>query len=184
MKRMLFHICCGPCAIYPLKEVLPGEFKLYGYFYNPNILPWDEYRKRALAVKTLAGSLGIKVAYGDGYRPGDFYDRVLNAGMALPPKEERCARCYGLRLQKTAEVARHYRFDAFSTALLYSKYQFHESIKEIGLSLAQEHGVPFYYEDFRSGWGRGIKLSKKMGLYRQKYCGCIYSMEELKSGEK
>lgn len=181
---MLFHICCGPCAVYPLKEALPEKFELFGFFYNPNIQPYEEFRRRAGAVKTLAGALGIKVVRGDGYMPGDFLDKVLGSDMSLPPKEERCARCYELRLERTAVAARDYHFDAFSTSLLYSKYQYHESIAETGFRLAQKCGVPFHYEDFRSGWGRGITLSKKLGLYRQNYCGCIYSKEERETRER
>jgi predicted adenine nucleotide alpha hydrolase (AANH) superfamily ATPase len=177
MERILVHICCGPCAIYPLKHALGGKMEVCGFFCNHNIHPYSEYRKRQEAVTTLAFTMGIEVLY-EGYRTEDFFKRALKTDMTPLPHGERCAHCYTLRLDKTAEAARNNGFHSFTTSLLYSKYQDHELIKETGLKVAQSYGVHFHYEDFRGGWGRGIKLSKKMGLYRQKYCGCIYSMSE------
>lgn len=90
----------------------------------------------------------------------------------------RCRFCYGMRLRRTAQVARRGKFDAFSTTMLVSPYQKHELIKEIGLVVAEETGVPFFYEDFRSGYRRAVELSRSLGMYRQQYCGCIYSEKE------
>jgi predicted adenine nucleotide alpha hydrolase (AANH) superfamily ATPase len=171
-------MCCGPCAIYPLKEALGGKMEVSGFFYNPNIHPYEEYRKRIETVRTLSSQTGIEVLYEYMYRPSDFFKKTLKSDMTPLPHGERCGHCYTLRLEKTAEAARENGFHYFTTTLLFSKYQNHEFIKETGLKLAQGHGVSFYYEDFREGWGRGIKLSRKMGLYRQHYCGCIYSKAE------
>ena len=90
----------------------------------------------------------------------------------------RCSYCYFSRLEATAQAAKENDFDYFSSSLLYSKYQDHEMIKRIGMGLAEKYGVPFYYDDFRIGWKEGIKESKEMGLYRQQYCGCIFSEKE------
>jgi len=91
---------------------------------------------------------------------------------------DRCLHCYDIRLRFTAMMAKRGAFAAFSTTLLYSKFQKHEIIKGIGESLAREFGVPFYYQDFREGWKEGVRISKEMGMYRQPYCGCIYSEKE------
>jgi predicted adenine nucleotide alpha hydrolase (AANH) superfamily ATPase len=178
MERILVHMCCGPCSIYPVKEVLLGKLEVCGFFCNPNVHPYEEYRKRLLAVRTLASTMDIEVLYEDRYMPEDFFKKMLKIDSTPPPHGERCGHCYTLRLEKTAQAAKDYGFHCFTTTLLYSKYQDHEFIKDAGFKVARLYGVPFYYEDFRGGWGRGIKLSKKMGLYRQNYCGCVYSKAE------
>ena len=95
-----------------------------------------------------------------------------------PSPEKRCQYCYTVRLEAAAREAKKEPFDAFSTTLLYSIYQKHDLIKEIGERVAGEVGIPFYYEDFRPGWRKGVEVSKALGLYRQQYCGCIYSEKE------
>ncbi len=178
MQRILVHICCGPCAVFLLKDSSLANLNPTGYFYNPNIHPAEEYLKRRGGVETLAKELGVEVLYEEDDGPRAFYERVLDDDMVPLPHGPRCRECYSLRLEKTAQAARKRGFDAFTTTLLYSKYQEHDYIKSAGESIGRAHGVPFHYEDFRRGWGRGIKLSKKMHLYRQKYCGCVYSIFE------
>lgn len=180
--KLLIHICCGPCAIYPLRKLLEGKLApealnqgvdVWGFFYNPNIHPYTEYRKRLEAVKTLAERMDIKVIYRDEYNLEEF----LKNSVSLPGST-RCKYCYSSRLEATALTAKENGFDGFSSSLLYSRYQNHEVIKGIGLMLADRYGIPFYYEDFRLGWKEGIKWSKEMNLYRQQYCGCIFSEKE------
>ncbi len=96
-------------------------------------------------------------------------------GLIVFREQERCRFCYYLRLKATARVAKGGKFDAFTSTLLYSKFQNHEMIRELGQQVVQEVGVPFYYVDFRKGWAAGMAQSKKMGLYKQQYCGCIFS---------
>ncbi len=143
-----------------------------GYFFNPNIHPYQEYQKRLDTVKGYSETSGLEVIYQDDYGLEEFLRNVADH------PEERCRYCYTSRLEATAKEARRKRFDRFSTTLLYSIYQKHDVIKEIGERVARDTGVPFYYEDFRKGWKKGLEVSKALGLYRQQYCGCIYSEKE------
>ncbi|MEE9613369.1 MAG: epoxyqueuosine reductase QueH [Thermodesulfobacteriota bacterium] len=178
MGRILVHICCGPCAIYPVKEILKGKLEVWGYFFNPNIHPREEFRKRLDAVRTLAEKMSLPVICNDEYSPELFFRSIPGPRKHETPRAERCARCYSLRLDRTADAARKRGFDFFSSSLLYSKYQDHETIISAGLDMEHKYGVPFYYDDFRPGWKEGITHSREMGLYRQNYCGCVYSKKE------
>ena len=140
-----------------------------GFFYNPNIHPYQEYKKRLDTVREFSVRVGLEVLYRDGYDLDQFLVRVAGTG-AL-----RCEHCYRMRLDAVCAAAKEKGFGVFTTSLLYSKYQNHERIKGIAQEMASEHGIEFYYEDFRRGWREGIMESKAMGLYRQQYCGCIYS---------
>ena len=187
-RRMLVHMCCGPCSIVPLKAVLSGAFEVWGFFYNPNIHPKSEFHLRLDAVKKLASLLSLDVLYNEEYDPREFIKGLRVAGggpdVTHPAFGERCAFCYADRMEATAKAAAANGFDAFSTSLLYSRYQDHEGIKEAGLELAAKYGITFYYEDYRPGWQEGIDASKDMGLYRQKWCGCVYSRIERYSKKK
>jgi predicted adenine nucleotide alpha hydrolase (AANH) superfamily ATPase len=143
-----------------------------GYFFNPNIHPYQEYQKRLDALKIFSEKVGCKVIYRDEYLLEEFLRNVSHR------VKERCQYCYLVRLEATAQEAKKEGFDRFSTTLLQSTHQSHVLIKETGEHIAQEVGIPFYYEDFRQGWRRGVEVSKAMGLYRQQYCGCIYSEKE------
>ena len=178
MKRILVHVCCGPCAVYPIKKLLAGRFGVYGFFYNPNIHPEEEFKKRLEASKKLASLMGIETLFHDQYDPLPFLSGLAVLGKAEPLKDERCETCYAIRLKKTAETAKECGFDYFSSSLLFSKRQFHDIVVSVGKKIEKEVGVSFYYEDFRSGWQEGIEESKKMGLYRQNYCGCVFSRIE------
>jgi len=176
--KLLVHICCGPCAVYPLKKNLEGKMDIWGFFYNPNIHPYTEYQKRLQAVKILADKMNIRMIYRDEYNLEEFLRNTVGTDFKSVPKYERCNYCYSSRLEATAQAAKENDFDCFSSSLLYSKYQEHETIKKIGFTLADKYGVKFYYDDFRTGWKEGVKESKEMGLYRQQYCGCIFSEKE------
>jgi predicted adenine nucleotide alpha hydrolase (AANH) superfamily ATPase len=169
---VLLHICCGPCAIYPL-EILKAEgIKVHGFFYNPNIHPYREFRKRLEAVEQLASKVNLPVEYHREYGLRDYLRKVVFN------EDSRCGHCYDMRLQAVVAQAKKIRADAFSTTLLYSRYQNHELIRDKAEQLAEQHKIPFYYHDFRAGWQQGIDMSREMGLYRQSYCGCIYSEQE------
>lgn len=169
--RILLHICCAPCAIYPVRSLREKEIEVFGFWYNPNIHPFEEYRHRLETLKAYAESINLRMIWHDRYE----LDEFLRGVAFRETFGIRCRFCYFKRLEATAQVARHGHFDAFTTTLLYSKFQNHELICEIAESLAKKHGVKFYYEDFRVGWKEGIEASKKMNMYRQQYCGCIYS---------
>lgn len=170
--KVLLHICCGPCAIYPVKEMRSSGVEVTGLFYNHNIHPYTEYRLRMEALKKYAEMVELDVIYREEYRLEEFLSRVAGE------PEARCAYCYRSRLEETARSAAELGFPFFSSTLLYSRYQNQEMIREFGVKLGDRYGVKFHYEDFRTGWQQGIDLSKEMGLYRQKYCGCIYSEKE------
>jgi epoxyqueuosine reductase len=175
--RILLHICCANCAIYPLERMKEKGDDVTGYFFNPNIHPFQEYQKRLDALKKYSERVGVNVIYRDEYLLEEFLRNVSHR------VEERCQYCYSLRLESTACEAKKNAFDGFSTTLLQSTHQNHALIKETGEHIAHEIGIPFYYEDFRQGWKKGMEVSKAMGLYRQQYCGCIYSEKERYSGK-
>ncbi|GMR05199.1 MAG: epoxyqueuosine reductase QueH [Thermodesulfobacteriota bacterium] len=183
-KKILVHMCCGPCSIYPLKIILREEAEVWGFFHNPNIHPLSEFRLRLGAVKKLATLMGLGVIYDEEYKGASFIKNMKDfTGAGTDPGKrpafgERCVYCYSSRLEETAKRARARGFDAFSSSLLYSKYQNHGDILRLGLELEKRYGVEFFYRDFRVGWYDGINESRAMGLYRQKYCGCIYSKIE------
>jgi predicted adenine nucleotide alpha hydrolase (AANH) superfamily ATPase len=169
--KLLLHTCCGPCSIYPV-EVLGGEAEVTGYFFNPNIHPYTEWRARRETLASYARSIDLPVLFDDGYLLEEFIRGVVNR------EDTRCSFCYAMRLKRTAEVAAREGFDAFSTTLLVSPYQKHQLIREIGEAVAGEAGVAFHYRDFRPGYRGAVERSRELAMYRQKYCGCIYSEKE------
>jgi predicted adenine nucleotide alpha hydrolase (AANH) superfamily ATPase len=170
--KALIHICCANCLIYPLKALHEEGWEVMGFFYNPNIHPYQEYRRRLAAVREYESKAAIQVIYQDEYTLEEFLRQMAFR------EEERCRICHHLRLKATAKVAKHGKFAAFTTTLLHSRHQNHELIKAIGETVGKEQGVEFLYRDFREGWKQGIEESKALGLYRQSYCGCIYSEKE------
>lgn len=172
MKRLLLHVCCANCAIYPLKRLQERSIEVFGFFHNPNIHPFQEYVRRLEIAESFFRSQEVRLIVQDDYDLEGFLRGVVFR------EANRCTYCYHRRLEQAARTARKGKFDAFTTTLLHSKHQRHEMIREIGESLGRKFGVPFYYEDFRSGWKEGIEISKRLGLYRQQYCGCIYSEKE------
>jgi epoxyqueuosine reductase len=167
--KVLLHICCAPCAIYPAESLQTLGHQVRGFFFNPNIHPYQEFARRLATVEDYAARVGLPMIWDRGYQLEEFLRHVVFR------EQERCRFCYYLRLRATAKVAKSGKFDAFTTTLLYSKFQNHEVIREVGEQVVQEVGVPFYYLDFRRGWAAGRAKSSKMGLYKQQYCGCIFS---------
>jgi predicted adenine nucleotide alpha hydrolase (AANH) superfamily ATPase len=173
--KLLMHMCCAPCSTYPL-EVLSAEgHDLEGLFFNPNIHPIEEFKRRRENVEKFAAIKGLKVHLEDDFRQ-ELWESFKDGN------EKRCMMCYATRLERAAVFASQNGYDAFTTSLLVSPYQKHDHIKEIGTRFAEKYKIPFYYIDFRPGFRQGQKMAKDMGLYRQKYCGCIISLNE--SGNK
>ena len=170
--RLLLHTCCGPCTIVPLRRLRDEAVEVLGVYTNPNIHPFTEWEMRRQALETLAREAGLRLL-----PPGD-YDVTGWLRQVAFREAERCRVCYHLRLSHTARLARRGRFDAFSTTLLYSRFQKHDLIRRTGEAVAREVGVAFLYRDWRDGWKEGVEASRAMGLYRQAYCGCIYSEQE------
>ncbi|HBR21371.1 MAG TPA: hypothetical protein DD713_02180 [Nitrospiraceae bacterium] len=187
--KLLMHICCANCSLYPVKTLSEKGVSVTGLWFNPNIHPYAEYKNRLDAVKIfelllknppsppfakgeMGGLLDIQIHYIDYYGIKEFIQRTGNGG------ENRCNVCYEMRLDKTAQKAREIGADGFTTSLLISPNQKFDVIIDIGREMERRHSVEFFIEDFRPGWKQGVELSKKLGLYRQKYCGCIYSEME------
>ncbi len=169
---VLLHICCGPCTIYPL-DVLRGEgHRVQGYFYNPNIHPYTEFARRRETLATFAGTRMLPLEIDDGYDLEEFLQGVLGTG------KDRCLFCYRMRLDRVFRRARELAVEAVTTTLLYSRYQRHADIAAIGRELAERYAIPFLYRDFREGWKEGVAASKQLNMYRQGYCGCIFSEQE------
>ena len=177
--RLLLHCCCAPCSSYVL-EYLASHFDITTFYYNPNISPEAEFRKRADELRRLLRETGAPAAYREGgYDPERFF--AMAKGMEEQPEGgARCAKCYELRLRETAALARAEGFDYFTTTLSISPYKDAEKLNEIGGRLAQEYGVAYLYSDFKkkNGYRRSIELSEEYGLYRQDYCGCVFSKRE------
>jgi len=167
--KLLLHICCGPCGVYPVRVLREAGHEVRGYFFNPNIQPYQEFARRMQAVAEMAAALDLPLIWNRSYDLEGWLRLVAFR------EGERCRLCYYLRLRQAARTARGGRFEAFTTTLLYSRYQKHELIRELGEQVAREVGVPFYYQDFREGWAAGVAESRALGLYRQAYCGCIFS---------
>ncbi len=178
--RVLLHMCCGPCSCYPVKKLREKGIEPVGYFFNPNIHPYKEWERRLLTAKEFADKVNMEMHVNEIYMLRDFLRKAL-AAEQIP--NGRCQMCYTWRLEETARFAAEQGFEAFSSTLFYSIYQQHELMKETAAFFSKKYGVPFYYEDFRSGWQEGIDISHELELYRQPYCGCIFSEEERYSKE-
>lgn len=173
--KILLHTCCGPCTLYPIETLRKDGINALVYFYNPNIHPFREYERRVEALETAAEKFAFPVLWDEsGYGLRTWMKEI---GTRQDP-DERCPVCYSLRMKTSAKKAAELGLPAYSTTLLYSPYQRHDLIREIGEKFASMYGIKFYYQDFREGWVEGIELSKKIGIYRQPYCGCVYSEEE------
>lgn len=170
--KLLLHQCCAPCSIYPLELILAdSSIAVHGYFYNPNIHPYTEFKKRLDTLKAFNDLKKIDYTAIESYTLSYFLEMER-------AEKSRCSGCYRMRLYNSALFAHENNFDAFTSTLLYSKWQKHEDIKSIANEAAAAYNVAFYYEDYRKGWQVGVDISKEMGMYRQKYCGCIFSEEE------
>ena len=178
VPTLLLHACCAPCSSYVL-EYLSNYFQITVLYYNPNISPRAEYDTRAEELKRLIGEMEfnhpVKLVVGE-YEPEKFY--AMAKGMEdLPEGGERCFKCYEQRLRYTAQMANEGGFDYFTTTLSISPLKNATKLNEIGQELAAEFGVEYLLSDFKkkNGYKRSVELSAEHGLYRQDYCGCVFS---------
>ncbi|MFN3739157.1 MAG: epoxyqueuosine reductase QueH [Thermodesulfovibrionales bacterium] len=201
--RLLIHTCCANCSIYPVQRLRSRGIDLTGLWFNPNIHPFEEYNLRLASLKRLSEQWRFPVMYNDTYDMELFLRGFLESSEVFLAQElssredfytfenpdlhsildkaslgKRCQHCYRLRLEETARAAKDNGFDAFSTTLLVSPYQNFELIVNTGNELAQKYNIEFFPEDFRPGYREALNVSREMGLYRQKYCGCIFSKVE------
>ena len=172
MERLLLHICCAPCSVYCVDSLRAEGIEPAGFWFNPNIHPYQEYRARRDTLADYAASIGLALTVRDDYGLRDFVRAVAG------DLDRRCGHCYTCRLEETARYAAANGFTSFSTTLLVSPYQDHEGIRQAGEALAERCGVRFLYRDFRPGFRQGQGKARELGLYMQKYCGCVFSEEE------
>ena len=187
VPRLLLHSCCAPCSSYVL-EYLSRYFEITVFYYNPNIYPPEEFGKRVEEQKRLIAQLPAEhpISFLDGpYEPERFYEMARGLEQ-IPEGGERCFKCYRLRLSETAEMARAGKYDYFTTTLSISPLKNAEKLNEIGGQLAKDYGVDYLYSDFkkRNGYKRSTELSREYGLYRQDYCGCVFSMRERRAAKE
>lgn len=178
---LLLHSCCAPCSSYVL-EYLSAYFAITVLYYNPNIYPAEEYSRRVEEQKRLIGSLSVThpIHFLEGrFDPGEFYDAVKGLEH-IPEGGERCHACFRLRLEEAALAARQGKFDYFTTTLTISPLKNAAKLNEIGEQLADSYGLHWLPSDFKkkNGYKRSIELSAQYGLYRQDYCGCVFSKQE------
>lgn len=182
LPSLLLHSCCAPCSSYTI-EYLANYFSITVFYYNPNISPADEYEKRKAEQIRLIKSLPVnnKVSFLDcDYNSSDFFE-IAKGYEDCREGGERCFRCYELRLNETAKMASENHFDYFCTTLSISPLKNAQKINEIGFVLAEKYDVNWLPSDFKKkeGYKRSIELSREYNLYRQNFCGCIYSKREV-----
>lgn len=181
VPSLLLHSCCAPCSSYVL-EYLTEYFDITVYYYNPNISPMGEYEKRIAEQKRLISEMKFKnsVSFIEGTYNHDEFISLTRGLENLPEGGERCSLCYEMRLEAAAQKAAEINADYFTTTLSVSPYKNTAKLNTIGLKLAMEYGVPYLVSDFKknNGYKRSIELSTEYGLYRQNFCGCIFSKKE------
>lgn len=177
--KLLLHTCCAPCSVYCVKTLREENIEPTLFWYNPNIHPYSEYKARRDCLKEFAKLKKLELILEDDYGLDEFVCNISNDLL------NRCQNyCYPKRLRKVFEYAAKNGYDTVSTTLLYSIYQQHDIIKDLMDELSKEYKVDFLYRDFRKGWREGQDEARKIGLYMQKYCGCVFSEEESALGRK
>ena len=170
--KLLMHTCCAPCSVYCIEYLRNEKIEPTLYWYNPNIHPYMEYKARRDCLKEYTKNINIEAIFEEDYGLDKFCKEVIN------DLNNRCANyCYPVRLRKTFEYAKINGYDTVTTTLLYSIYQNHDYIKRIMEEFSKEYKIDFLYKDFRAGFREGQSKAREIGLYMQKYCGCVFSEE-------
>ncbi len=175
-NKIVLHTCCAICSGYPISYLQDMGYQVISYFYNPNIFPESEYQKRLAAEKTLCEHFNCELVE-ELYVPDEFYT-VAKGLEAEPEKGKRCDKCFELRLQKTAEFAKKNGIKTFTTSMVISPHKNFVKLSAIGEDIAKNYGLEYLAVDFKKkdGFLKTNKISKELGLYRQNYCGCRYSL--------
>lgn len=186
-ERLLLHACCAPCSSYVL-EYMENKYDITVFYYNPNITEAAEYGKRISEITRFINEApfakNVKLIEGK-YEPELFFE--ISKGLEKEPERgKRCYKCYELRMDETARYAKENGFDIFTTTLSISPHKNAEWLNEIGIRLSEKYGVDYLYSNFKknNGYSRSIELSREYNLYRQNYCGCVFSREESLRREK
>ncbi len=170
--KLLMHTCCAPCSVYCIDSLRKEGIEPTVYWYNPNIHPYIEYKTRRDTLKEYTKNINVEAIFEEEYGLDEFCKNVIG------DLKNRCQNyCYRVRLEQTAKFAKEHGFDTISTTLLVSPYQKHEILKEQGEEIAKKYGLNFLYRDFRAGFREGQNKARELGLYMQKYCGCVFSEE-------
>ena len=170
--KTLMHICCAPCANMPIEVLRTDGFEVTGYWYNPNIHPFTEYRSRRNCLQEYAKTIELPLLLKDEYGLRPFVREVAE------DIEGRCVKCYEMRLFDTARQAAEGGFDSFTSSLFISPYQNHELMREVAERAAKEYNVEFLYRDFRPYFKEGQARARELEMYIQKFCGCVFSEQE------
>lgn len=172
MNRVLLHCCCAPCSVSCIAPLRAEGIEPVAFWFNPNIHPWKEYEARRDCLITYAANVNMELVVKEDYGLREFVkntaDDILN----------RCSYCYGTRLEQAAKYAAENGYEAFTSTLFASVYQKHELMKTAAEGFAEKYNVEFLYRDFRVNFREGNQKARELGLYMQKYCGCIYSEED------
>ena len=169
---LLLHICCAPCSVACIGQLRQEGLEPVGYWFNPNIHPYTEYRMRRNTLTDYAKQIGLRLEMNDDYGLRPFVRAVAD------DIDHRCVKCYGIRMREAASFAAKNGFDAFTSTLFISPYQNHELLRQAAEDAAREFNVPFLYRDFRPFFRQGQEEARQLGLYMQKYCGCVFSEED------
>lgn len=178
MPQILLHVCCGPCATHTIEELQTDGFDITLFFSNSNIYPEDEYKKRLESLKTFVQARNLPLIIAE-YNPKEWFLEVEGLEQS-PEGGERCEICIEFRLRKTAQYASIHDFPWFTTTLSISPHKNTQVINQLGMKIAEEFRIQFLTKNFKSrnGFKKSVELSKKHQLYRQNYCGCLYSMRK------
>ena len=172
MNKTLLHTCCAPCSVSCVEQLRTEGIEPIAYWFNPNIHPYQEYKARRDTLIGYAEQIGMELIVQEDYGLRGFVCAVAE------DIDHRCEKCYEMRLEQAAEFASENGFSSFTSTLFVSPYQNHELLKAVGETMAKKYGVEFLYRDFRPGFLAGQAKAREMGLYLQKYCGCIFSEED------
>ncbi|MDO4612161.1 MAG: epoxyqueuosine reductase QueH [Candidatus Saccharibacteria bacterium] len=173
MKKVLMHTCCAPCSVYCIDSLRQEGIEPTIFWYNPNIHPYTEYKARRDCLKNYTSDINIHTIFIEDYGLDEFCKNVVS------DLGNRCVNyCYQKRIRETAKYAREHGYHAFTTTLLVSPYQNHEILKQLCEDLAREYEIEFLYRDFRVGFREGQAKARELGMYMQRYCGCIFSEED------
>ena len=171
--KLLLHTCCAPCSVYCIESLRNEGIEPTVYWFNPNIHPYMEYKSRRDCLKEYAKNINVEAIFEKNYGLKDFCKNVVE------DLENRCINyCYPVRLEKTAKYAKENGYTHFTTTLLVSPYQNHELLIKVAEDMAKKYGVQFLYRDFRPGFREGQAKARELGMYMQKYCGCVFSEED------